>query len=252
MVILSVNINKIALIRNSRAGNNPDLVDYARNCIRLGAQGITVHPRPDQRHIRAADIAPLAALCAEFPNIEYNIEGNPNAKELGSYPGFLQLVALVKPDQVTLVPDSDEQLTSDHGFDLSGDNSKLIEQIDFCKSLGCRVSLFMDADPEQIKHVPATGADRIEFYTGPYAEAALKGDAEAQLSYELYRDCAELAHSLGLGINAGHDLNLDNMERFKALPHLSEVSIGHALTIESLELGLATTLKRYRKLLGDD
>jgi pyridoxine 5-phosphate synthase len=251
MVILSVNINKIALIRNSREGNNPDLVSYARNCIDLGAQGITVHPRPDQRHIRADDIAPLARLCAEFPGVEYNIEGNPNAKALGSYPGFLELVRQVKPDQVTLVPDSDDQLTSDHGFDLSGDNADLEKQIAFCQALGCRVSLFMDADQEQIKRVPSTGADRIEFYTGPFADAWNRSEQEAKKQFDHYAKCAELAHSLGLGINAGHDLNLDNMGLFKSLPELNEVSIGHALTIESLELGLATTLNRYRSLLAN-
>ena len=252
MVILSVNINKIALIRNSREGNNPDLVSYARNCIELGAQGITVHPRPDQRHIRANDIAPLAALCAEFPSIEYNIEGNPNAEALGSYPGFLELVRQVEPDQVTLVPDSDDQLTSDHGFDLSGDNSVIEKQIASCQELGCRVSLFMDADEEQIKRVPSTGADRIEFYTGPFADAWNRSEQDGKDSYDHYAKCAQLAHSLGLGINAGHDLNLENMTLFKSLPELSEVSIGHALTIESLDMGLATTLKRYRTLLADD
>ena len=251
MVILSVNINKIALIRNSREGNNPDLVSYARNCIELGAQGITVHPRPDQRHIRADDIVPLAQLCSEFPNIEFNIEGNPNAESLGSYPGFLELVRIAKPHQVTLVPDSDDPLTSDHGFDLSGDNTALEQQIAFCKALGCRVSLFMDADIEQLQRVPSTGADRVEFYTGPFADAWNESEQAGKDSFAHYAHCAEFAHSLGLGINAGHDLNLKNMRLFKALPELSEVSIGHALTIESLEQGLATTLQRYRALLAD-
>ncbi len=251
MVILSVNVNKIALIRNSREGNNPDLVAYSKSCIDLGARGITVHPRPDQRHIRADDIEPLAALCQQYPNVEFNIEGNPFAEALGSYPGFTKLVELVRPDQVTLVPDSDEQLTSDHGFDLSGDNAQLTELIAHYKSLGCRVSVFMDADLAQIDRVPSIGADRIELYTGPYAEAWLEGPTAAQKSFETYAACALRAHELGLGINAGHDLNLDNMTLFKQLPHLAEVSIGHALTIESLNYGLSTTLSRYADLLDD-
>jgi len=250
MVLLSVNVNKIALIRNSREGNNPDLVSYAGDCIAAGAQGITVHPRPDQRHIRADDIAPLKALCDTHPSIEFNIEGNPRAGAEGSYPGFKTLVEQNIPDQVTLVPDSDDQLTSDHGFDLSGDNSVLIEDIKFFKSLGCRVSIFMDADPEQIARVPSVGADRIELFTGPFAEAWEESETAAEASYQQFSKCAELAIELGLEINAGHDLNLENMTLFKHLPQLKEVSIGHGLTIESLYMGLAKTLASYRELQG--
>ncbi len=250
MIILSVNVNKIALIRNSREGNNPDLVSYSADCIAAGAQGITVHPRPDQRHIRADDIKPLSHLCKTHPNVEFNIEGNPLAGPQGSYPGFKALVANNIPDQVTLVPDGDGQLTSDHGFNLKGDNSQLIDDIRFFKSLGCRVSIFMDADIEQISLVPSVGADRIELFTGPFAEAFEEGEASAEASFKQFKKCAEFARSLELGINAGHDLNLDNMRLFKHIPYLEEVSIGHGLTIESLYQGLSTTMNRYRQLLA--
>ena len=249
MIALSVNINKIALIRNSREGNNPDLVNYALRCIEYGAQGITVHPRPDQRHIRASDC--LSLKQAISGNVEFNIEGNPlapptpsNRSDVSDYPGFLELVAQSKPEQCTLVPDSDQQLTSDHGFNLLGDNGQLQEQIHELKRIGTRVSLFMDPDIEQISKAAEIGADRIELYTGPYAWAE---DFESALApYEL---AAQHAQSLGLGINAGHDLNLDNLPVFKRLSGLQEVSIGHALTIDSLEMGLEAATKAYLRAL---
>ena len=168
---LSINLNKIALIRNSRAGNFPDLLHYARRCMELGADGITVHPRPDQRHVRAADIAPLATLVAEHKDVEFNIEGNPFAGAQGSYPGFMALVEASRPQQCTLVPDADSQLTSDHGFDLHQTGGKLEPIVRQLKDQNMRVSLFMDPDPEQIRLAAELGADRIELYTGPYAEA---------------------------------------------------------------------------------
>lgn len=249
MIALSVNINKIALIRNSREGNNPDLVDYALRCIEYGAQGITVHPRPDQRHIRASDCLSLKESIKG--SVEFNIEGNPFAaaskssrQDVGDYPGFMKLVELSLPEQCTLVPDTDSQLTSDHGFDLSGDNSQLIEIIQQLKSLGCRVSLFMDPEINQIEKAAEIGADRIELYTGPYAWSS-----NFEKSFIEYDKAAKHAQSLGLGINAGHDLNLDNLAVFSRLTGLAEVSIGHALTIDALEMGLEAAIKAYIDIL---
>lgn len=247
-VALSVNINKIALLRNSREGNHPDLLAYAKRCIELGADGITVHPRPDQRHIRAADIQPLAELVAQYPALEYNIEGNPFAAAQGSYPGFMALIAASRPHQCTLVPDTDSQLTSDHGFDLVQSGTALQPIIRELKELGVRVSLFMDPDIEQISLAAELGADRIELYTGPYAWA--EGAAREELLAQ-HSAAARHAASLGLGVNAGHDLNLDNLPAYAAaLPELQEVSIGHALTVDALEMGLATTLRAYQHALA--
>lgn len=249
MTLLSVNINKIALIRNSREGNNPDLVEYAKKCIAYGAQGITVHPRPDQRHIRAQDCFDLRKAITE---VEFNIEGNPFAKEkpsdradVSDYPGFMELVLACKPEQCTLVPDSETQLTSDHGFDLTGDTTALKKAVDQLKQAGIRVSLFMDPDCEQIKLAKAIGADRIELYTGPFAWAK---DLEQALAP--YQKATETALSLGLGVNAGHDLNLENLPLFTRIKGISEVSIGHALTIDALAFGLKETLKYYRHALN--
>lgn len=247
-IALSVNLNKIALIRNSRAGNYPDVVAHGRICLEAGAHGLTVHPRPDQRHIRASDIAPLSALVREFPTAEFNIEGNPFAAHLGNYPGLLGLVESSRPHQCTLVPDSQQQLTSDHGFDLRADGGRLQPIIRQLQDWGVRVSLFMDPDLEQIRLAQQLGADRIELYTGPFAEAYSHRSADLHPLYQRYVQAAELALELGLGINAGHDLNLDNMTVFRALPGLQEVSIGHALTVDALRLGLVDTVKAYLKL----
>lgn len=256
-IALSVNVNKIALIRNSREGDNPNLVDYAARCIELGAAGITVHPRPDQRHIRPEDCFQLAELIAseksKNPDVELNIEGNPFAKfmsaardDFSDYPGFLPIVEKCVPDQATLVPDSNAQLTSDHGFDLSGDVGELTKVIALVKTLGTRVSLFMDADLEQISRARDIGADRIELYTGPFAAAFASGDKnKIQGALEGHMQAAEHASKCGLGVNAGHDLNLDNLLVYKRVPKLLEVSIGHAFTIDSLDKGLATTLEEY-------
>lgn len=246
-VALSVNINKIALLRNSREGNHPDLLAYAERCLVLGADGITVHPRPDQRHIRASDIAPLQQLLNRYPQREYNIEGNPFAAANGSYPGFMALVEQARPQQCTLVPDSDSQLTSDHGFDLTHSAEALAPIIAQLRTWECRVSLFMDPIPEQIALAAAIGADRIELYTGPYAWSV---GVERKRLLAQHRTAAAFAVSLGLEINAGHDLNLENLPAYvAALPDLAEVSIGHALTVDALEYGLPTTLSMYRNAL---
>jgi len=249
---LSVNLNKIALIRNSREGNYPNVVDFGQACIDAGAAGITVHPRPDMRHIRPDDVFGLSELVAKYPKLEFNIEGNPFAGEnIDSsghvYPGLLELIKQSKPHQATLVPDSDEQLTSDHGFDLTQSAEKLKPIIDQIKALGIRVSLFMDPDIEQIRLAKDVGADRIELYTGPYAAAW--GTAEQETQFQLHYQAAEFANSIGLGVNAGHDLNLHNLGLYQSIPGLLEVSIGHALTVDSLNMGMTNAVKAYQALL---
>jgi len=251
MIALSVNLNKIALIRNSRDTRNPDVPAHAHLCIDAGADGITVHPRPDQRHIRVQDCYDLAAEL----KVEFNIEGNPMtgpraSERLGvtDYPGFMPLVKDIRPTQCTLVPDGDNQLTSDHGFDLKRDGDVVAPLVEELKALGIRTSLFMDPDPEQIKLAAAIGADRIELYTESYADACKNGDVEAV--YGLFERAAETALECGLGVNAGHDLDLRNLPRFSQLPGLQEVSIGHALTVDAIRMGLAKTVAAYQHALG--
>ena len=229
---LSVNINKIALIRNSRGENQPNLMEVAKDCERFGAQGITVHPRPDQRHIRFDDLAPLKKLVTT----EFNIEGKPSQD-------FMERVLQVKPHQVTLVPDAENQLTSDHGWDTVKDKAHLKEVIAKFKNAGIRVSIFVDPDKEIIKHAADTGTDRIELYTGPYAADYEKNKEKAIFPYI---EAAETAVKSGLGLNAGHDLNLINLKYFKEnIPSLLEVSIGHALICDALYLGLENTIRLY-------
>jgi len=248
MTALSVNLNKIALLRNSRAGNYPNVVEHAQLCIDQGADGITVHPRPDQRHIRPSDVRQLAALVSPIPDVEFNIEGNPFAPAMADYPGFVELVEETQPDQCTLVPDWDDQLTSDHGFDLTSSGEQLAPVIQRLQKQGMRVSLFMDPDLEQIKLASQIGADRIELYTGPYAAAW--GTDQLQGIFEQHLAAAELATELGMGVNAGHDLNLDNLTKFASIPDLLEVSIGHAFTVDSLAMGMANAVQAYRELLA--
>ena len=248
MTALSINLNKIALIRNSREGNYPNILDFANTCIDCGVDGITVHPRPDQRHIRPSDVRQLANLVAPLDEVEFNIEGNPFADACGEYPGLIALVQETVPDQCTLVPDSDSQLTSDHGFDLNQQGDQLIPIINQIKSMGVRVSLFMDPDLEQIKLASEVGADRIELYTGPYAAAW--GTEALEIIFDQHLKAANLATSLGLGVNAGHDLNLDNLAKFASIPNLLEVSIGHAFTVDSLNIGMIPTLRAYQTLLA--
>ncbi len=265
MIQLSINLNKIALIRNSRDTCHPDPCEFAAAVIEAGAHGITVHPRPDQRHIRADDCVQLGKTSLGFnrqesksegapADVEFNIEGNPFAAAQSSsregvsdYPGFLQLIEAVRPEQVTLVPDTDDQLTSDHGFDIARDGARLAPVIEKLKSLGCRVSLFMDPEPSQIELIPALGADRIELYTESYARAHERGDFDAVLAQ--FQEAAAAATANGLGINAGHDLNLTNLRDFR-IPELLEVSIGHAFTIDALRWGIPEAVCRYLEALS--
>ena len=247
MTALSVNVNKIAVIRNSRGGHEPDVIRAARTCLAAGAHGITVHPRPDQRHIRSGDVLGLAALAAER-QVELNLEGNPFAPAREGYPGFLALCGQVRPAQATLVPDSDGQITSDHGFDFDSDAGRLAPLVAALKAMGCRVSVFVDAGGKGLAQARALGADRIEIYTGPYAEAHAAGDPGPAL-----RACvatASEARELGLGVNAGHDLSQANLREFRdAVPGLLEVSIGHALISEALYAGLEQTVHNYLRIL---
>ena len=236
---LSVNINKIALIRNSRVGNYPDLFKYARDCEEFGAEGITVHPRPDERHIRYEDIPVLKAQT----KTEFNIEGNPSKK-------FLDLVLKTKPDQCTLVPDSPDALTSDHGWDTIENKSFLKEVCQELKNNGIRVSIFLDPDLKMLENVPEIGAERIELYTGEYAKFQFKDEVQFQNELKMHSEVAKEADMIGVAVNAGHDLNLKNLKIYaQALPNLKEVSIGHALTVDSLYYGLKNTIGMYKKLL---
>lgn len=244
---LSVNLNKIAVLRNSRGGARPDLRTAAETVIAAGCGGITVHPRPDQRHIRPDDVRLLAALCRD--RVEFNIEGNPFAPARGDYPGLLPLVEQTRPQQVTLVPDGDGQLTSDHGFDLQRDGERLQPLVRAFAALGCRVSLFMDPDAPALERAAEIGATRIELYTGPYAHAHAHGDAFAAL--QACARSARRATAAGLGVNAGHDLDLRNLgDLLKAAPQIAEVSIGHALIGEALYAGLDATVRAYLRVLA--
>ncbi len=237
MTRLSVNINKIATIRNARGGNNPDLVKVALDCERFGAQGITVHPRPDERHIRYQDVLDLH----EVVTTEFNIEGNPDQR-------FIELVKQVKPDQVTLVPDAPDAITSSAGWDTIRHADHLRSLIETFKADGIRVSIFVDADERMIEGAKAVGTDRIELYTEPYAARYFENRAEAVAPFV---QAAQKAHELGLGLNAGHDLSLDNLHYFaEQVPGLLEVSIGHALICDALYLGLENTIQLYRRCLN--
>lgn len=251
MTKLSVNLNKVALIRNSRDTTIPSVVEAARTCISAGAEGITVHPRPDMRHIRPHDVTDLATLLQDpaFSNIEFNIEGNPYAgAENNGFPGFMALVTATRPAQCTLVPDDPGQLTSDHGWDLTGETERLVDIVQALHAMGTRVSLFMDPVAHQIELAARLGVDRIEFYTGPYAEAF--GHHETVIAP--FIETAQLASSLGLGINAGHDLNLNNLGTFcREVPGVAEVSIGHAIISDALWMGLDSTVRQYRAILDE-
>ncbi len=254
MTVLSVNLNKVALVRNSRDTTIPEVTRAARIAIAAGASGITVHPRSDMRHVRPDDVSDLAQLLtADYPDIEFNIEGNPyagaeHAPNGAVYPGFMALVRAARPAQCTLVPDAPEQLTSDHGWDLRDQPAALKAVVDELQDLGIRVSLFMDPDPEQIELASQLGVDRIELYTGPYAEAW--GTAKLEAVFRQFYDAAAVAQSLGLGLNAGHDLNLDNLGKFCQVPALAEVSIGHAIITDALWMGLDKAVKAYVSILA--
>ena len=243
---LSINLNKIALLRNSRTGNYPNPEEFAKLCIDSGCQGITLHPRPNQRDIRPDDVEKLGRLCKSIQHIEFNIEGNPFAGEQGSYPGFMRLVEQQRPDQVTLVPDEDNQLTSDHGFNLQIDAERIQPIIRQLHAWGLRVSLFMDADIEQIKLAQQVGADRVELYTGPYAAVfSHRQSSDFEAVHHRYLEAANTAREIGLGVNAGHDLNLQNLAKFLEIPDILEVSIGHAFITDSLLMGMGECTKAY-------
>jgi pyridoxine 5-phosphate synthase len=248
MTVLSVNLNKIAVLRNSRGGDEPNLLRAARTCLDAGAHGIPVHPRPDARHTRADAVYALAELTREY-GVEFNLEGNPFAPPRAGYPGFLALCEQARPAQATLVPDGDAQLTSDHGFDFARDGQSLAPLVATLRTLGCRVSLFADTGAD-VARAAAIGAARVELYTGPYAEAFAAGSAAAGLP--AYTDTARAAAAVGLGVNAGHDLSQANLAAFlDAVPNVLEVSIGHALIGEALYEGLAATVRSYLSLLRD-
>ncbi|TMH38861.1 MAG: pyridoxine 5'-phosphate synthase [Betaproteobacteria bacterium] len=237
MTSLSVNLNKVALLRNTRSIGIPSVVHAARIALGAGAQGITVHPRPDGRHVRAQDVRELAGVLRDRPGTEFNVEGNP-------FHGLLEFVREVRPGQCTLVPDETGAFTSDHGWELGTDGERLEPVITELKTLGVRVSLFMDPVAEAMTAAAGLGADRIELYTEPYAVAFGTADQEAVLGR--YAEAARAAQRAGLGVNAGHDLNLDNLPVFlRAVPKVLEVSIGHALISDALELGLAEAVRRY-------
>lgn len=236
MTALSVNLNKIALLRNSRGRDYPNVVQYAEKIIKMGVQGITVHPRQDERHATRQDTRDLAELCKAYSNVEFNVEGYPSE-------AFLALIDETKPDQCTLVPDGPDQITSDHGWDLGKHFGWVVELAESLKQMGVRSSLFIDPDVEQIQLAAKTGVNRIELYTEAYANAFSENNHKDIL--QEYMNAALTAKHLGLGVNAGHDLDLNNLSTFLTIPNVLEVSIGHALTIESLEFGVAEVIKRY-------
>lgn len=243
---LSVNVNKVALIRNTRHIGIPCVLRAATQCLQAGAHGITVHPRPDERHIRAHDVHDLAALIkSDWNTREYNIEGNPTQN-------LMEFIRAVRPHQATFVPDSVDQFTSDHGWNLSdtATNTKLKNIIDECHDLGVRVSLFMDAENQPMVQAKALGADRVELYTEPYAAAW--GSNQQAVQLQRFAQAAQAAVEAGLQVNAGHDLNRENLTAFLChVPHVAEVSIGHALISDALELGYSTCIAAYRQCITD-
>ena len=241
LTALSVNVNKVALLRNSRHLQIPSVVRAAQACLEAGCQGITIHPRPDERHIRAHDVTDIAQLMRQWPQAEFNIEGNP-------FHNLMEIVRAVRPHQATFVPDSVDQFTSDHGWNLPGDSDRLRPLIEECHALGVRVSLFMDPLPQAMPLARAVGADRVELYTEAYARA--HGTPQQAAVTAPYTAASEAALACGLQVNAGHDLNRDNLTDFlRAVPGVSEVSIGHALVADALELGYAATVMEYLRCI---
>ena len=238
---LSVNVNRVALLRNSRPVGLPNVVHLSTLALEAGADGLTVHPRPDARHITTQDVRDLAQLMQRWPQAEYNLEGNP-------FHNLMDLVREVRPHQATFVPDSVEQATSDHGWDLERDGERLRPLIEELHALGVRVSLFMDPDPAAMALARAVGADRVELYTEAYARSH-GTDAQAAL-LQRYAAAARAAHEAGLGVNAGHDLNRDNLADFlSGVPGVTEVSIGHAIAADALEFGMAETVRLYQRCI---
>ena len=244
MVRLSVNVNKVATVRNSRGGTVPSVVEAVEVCVRAGVPGITVHPRADQRHITAQDVLDIHEwLKPHRDRVEYNIEGDPR-------PDLMDVVVALRPDQCTLVPVRPGEITSEAGWQPARDRELLAPTIERLKAAGVRVSLFVEADPAAIAWAAELGADRVELYTEPYARAYEHSQDAGRESFERYLAAAEQAHALGLGINAGHDLDLHNLGLFATLPHLDEVSIGHALISRAIFVGLETVVREYLELLA--
>jgi pyridoxine 5-phosphate synthase len=244
LIRLSVNVNKVATIRNSRGGTYPDPLEAAKVVVETGAPGVTVHPREDQRHIRPEDVRAIAKMLAPFKGrVEFNIEGDPR-------PGLISLVREVRPDQCTLVPVRPGEVTSQAGWPPETPRGPLSTVIGDLHDWGVRVSLFVDPEPDPIRWAADLGADRIELYTEPYARAWERGPDAARASFDRYARAATLAHDLGLGVNAGHDLDLDNLTLFRRLPHLDEVSIGHAIIGRAVFVGLATVVREYLSVLA--
>jgi pyridoxine 5-phosphate synthase len=240
---LSVNVNKVALVRNTRHLGIPSVMRAATLCLQAGAAGITVHPRPDERHIRADDVRDIAGLMKAWPDREFNIEGNPTQN-------LMRFIEQYRPHQCTFVPDSEGQFTSDHGWNLAQDGARLRPLIDHAHALGVRVSLFMDAEPQAMAAARALGADRVELYTEPFAAAWGTAQQEAQLLR--FAHAAQAALDAGLGVNAGHDLNRDNLATFvRRVPGVAEVSIGHALIADALELGYGATVRDYLRCIDE-
>ncbi|MFT5119179.1 MAG: pyridoxine 5-phosphate synthase [Psychrobacter glaciei] len=243
--LFSVNLNKLALIRNSRGTDYPNLLYFLKKLIDLGVKGFTVHPRPDERHIRYQDVYDISAFLKDYPEIEFNIEGNPNEQ-------FLKIIREVKPHQCTLVPDSDDQLTSDHGFDIITHYEFLSILSKELEAFGTRCAVFIDPDIEQIKAVIESDVQTIEMYTEEWARAYSNGKSGDQFDevQQRFSDCINLASQNGIRVNAGHDLNLDNLADLLALSDIAEVSIGHAFTIESLEQGMDNVVRQYLAICG--
>ncbi len=245
MIALSINVNKIALLRNARAGIEPDPLAYALSAIECGVSGITVHPRPDLRHITPDDVYRIKAKIRE---VEFNIEGNPKSLATKNYPGFISLVRKISPQQCTLVPDISTQLTSDHGWDLEKDANYLKDIVLELKSLGIRVSLFMDADFSKWDLLTKIAPDRVELFTGPYAQHF--GSEKEEFYFGKLVQASEKIAEIGIDLNAGHDLNSQNLPKIKRLKNLKEVSIGQAIVTESLKWGWKNTIQKYLKILA--
>ncbi|MBI3264209.1 MAG: pyridoxine 5'-phosphate synthase [Acidobacteria bacterium] len=244
MIRLSINVNKVATVRNSRGGSVPSVIEAVRVCLKAGAPGITVHPRADARHITPRDVQEIAAeLAPRRGAVEYNIEGDPR-------PDLVELVEQTRPDQCTLVPVRPGEVTSEAGWPPTTDRQQTTRVVDRLHRAGVRISLFVDPAAEPIRWAAEMGADRIELYTEPFARAFERGATEGQRSFDTYARVAELAHALGLGINAGHDLDLDNLQLFRALPHLDEVSIGHAIISRAIFVGLDRVVREYLQVLA--
>ena len=243
VIKLSVNVNKIATVRNSRGGRVPSVTEAVQVCVDAGAQGITVHPRADQRHITPADVREIATLLEREQPVEFNIEGDPRSD-------LLALVHAVKPTQCTLVPVQPGEITSQAGWPPDTPRDAMARVVGQLRTAGVRVSLFVDAEEAPVRWAAEIGADRVELYTEPFARAFERGEAAARESFATYARAAELAASLGLGVNAGHDLDLENLTMFRTLPHLDEVSIGHALVSHAIFVGLARSVREYLDILG--